>query len=332
MWSLIWGCSGAVLCEGDEVQVVDGECLPITGTLTDTSTDTWTDTGSTDTGSTDTGTGQAGSPGCGQEAHEPAGGVQLAFNAGDDGDGVRGYFLSRPRDYDPDTPHALVFGYAGTDWTGEQIQPYLDLETETDDDVIYVYPDPLWRTFTGWGEYGGWVLGPHAAPADGMGDLVFTEALLDALRQDWCVDDDRVFTTGHSWGGDMAAVVACFLGDRFTASVPVAANQPYWFEPTGGEDFSCTGSAAVWTFFGSADDHFTWQDYPGQFGDAQDAFWREEHGCADTSQTLDYGREGDCVAWDGCHIETRYCLYGPNTGHQVPSYYGEAAMGWFTSF
>jgi pimeloyl-ACP methyl ester carboxylesterase len=93
-----------------------------------------------------------------------------------------------------------------------------------------------------------------------MEDLVFTEAMLDDLEQNYCVDTARVFVTGHSWGGDMAAVVACFLGDRVRAAAPAAANRPYWFEPDSGE-FSCVGSAAVWTFFGVADDHFTWQDY-----------------------------------------------------------------------
>jgi len=156
------------------------------------------------------------------------------------------------------------------------------------------------------------VLGPHAAPADGEEDLVFTGALLDALEASYCVDTERIFATGHSWGGDMAAVVACFLGERITAAAPVAANRPYWFEPQTGE-FSCEGEAAVWTFFGVADDHFTWQAYPGEFGDEQDAFWQEAHGCASEGATaLDYGL--------------------PASGHQTPSYFSEAAMAWFTGF
>jgi len=326
LWWLL-ACGGEVVCEGDDVQVLDGACVPVDTLATPDDTDTDSDT-DTDT-DTDSGPSSAG---CGQAAPEAAGGVQLTLDAGTDGDGLRSYYLSRPADYDPDRAYGVVLGYAGTDWVGEQIQPYLDLE-QHGGDLIYVYPDPLWRQFTGWGTYGGWVLGPHAAPADGLGDLVFTEVLLDQLAQDWCIDPDRVFVTGHSWGGDMAAVVACFLGDRVTASVPVAANEPYWFEPTGGADFSCEGDAAVWTFFGSADDHFTWQDYPGEFGDAQDAFWRDAHGCTDSSTDLDdVGRPGDCVSADGCSVETRYCLYGPQTGHQVPGYFSEAAMDWWAGF
>ena len=54
----------------------------------------------------------------------------------------------------------------------------------------------------------------------------------------------------------------------------MAANRPYWFETSPGTFIpSCEGSTAVWTMFGIADDHFTWQDYPGQFGDECRDFW-----------------------------------------------------------
>ena len=97
------------------------------------------------------------------------------------------------------------------------------------EDIIYVYPDPL-EGFEGWGTWG-WLLGPHARPADGQQDLSFMGSLLDRLEASYCIDRERIFVTGHSWGGDMAAVVGCFMGDRIRAAVPAAANRPYWFEP-----------------------------------------------------------------------------------------------------
>ena len=297
------------------------------GSLAESDADTDTDA-DTDA-DTDTDTDSDVSTGCGQATDLAAGGVQQGLDAGSAGDGERGYWLSLPEGYDPDTPHAVVVGYAGTDWVGYQIQPYLDLERRATEDTIFVYPDPLWRSFDGWGTYGGWVLGPHAYPADGMGDLVFTEALLDELEASFCVDPDRVFVTGHSWGGDMAAVATCFLGDRVTAGAPVAANSPYWFDAGG---FSCEGEAAVWTFFGIDDDHFTWQGYPGEFGDQQNDFWLDEHGCGGASEDLGLDGSGTCLEYTDCATETRYCLYGPSSGHQVPSYFAPATMEWFESF
>lgn len=290
----------------------------------------------TETGATSGETGGVvGSAGCGKPADQPVGGVQLEIDAGPEGDGLRSYYLELPAGYDPQVPHRLVVGYAGTNWTGEMIQPYLDLEGVAGDGVpeIFVYPDPLWRDFEGWGNLGGWVLGPHAAPAHGDGDLVFTERLIDHLGESYCIDESKVFATGHSWGGDMAMVAACFLGERFAAAVPVAANRPYWFESGPDALVDCPGDAAVWTFFGVADDHFTSQDYPGQYGDECRDFWVGEHACAgvDAAEDLGLGGPGECVQYQGCASETRYCLYAAEFGHQVPDYYSEATMQWFRS-
>lgn len=274
------------------------------------------------------------SPGCGKVAAHAAGGVQVTIDAGPTGDGQRSFFLSRPANYDPSIPHKLIVGYPGTNWVGQQIQPYLDLEAEAKDDEIFVYLDPLWHDFTDWGNLGGWLLGPYADPANGDQDLVFTGAVLDYMAESYCIDTTRVFATGHSWGGDMAQVVSCFMGDRFRASVPVAANRPYWFESSPGEFISCKGETAVWTMFGAGDDHFTWQDYPGQFGDECRDFWLDARGCAgvDEATDLGIGAPGECLVYDGCSSPVRYCLYGPAAGHQRPDYYPAATMEFFRSF
>ena len=270
------------------------------------------------------------SAGCDLQAPEALGGVQLSLDAGGDAGGVRGYYLTVPEDYDPSVPHALVVGYAGTNWLGEQIRPYLGLETTSNSQgVIFAYPDLQWHDFEGWGNLGGWILGPHATPADGMQDLLFTERLLDHIQASWCIDTDRIWTTGHSWGGDMAHVAACFLGDRFEAAVPIAANRPYWFEPAGDEPFSCTGTARIWTLFGADDEHFSWQEWPGQFGEQTHAFWFEEHTC-ETSEALTVpGASSPCEQGVGCETETRYCLYDASFGHQAPEWFAEQAMAWF---
>lgn len=273
------------------------------------------------------------SAGCGKPPLHMAGGVQVEIDAGPAGDGMRGFFLSLPANYDPTQAHRLILGYPGTNWVGEQIQPYLGLEEGAQGDEIFVYPDPLWRDFPDWGNLGGWVLGPNAYPADGDQDLVFTGAILDYMAAEYCIDTDRVFATGHSWGGDMAMVVSCFLGDRFRASVPVAANRPYWFEEDGGWS-KCSGDTAVWTMFGAGDDHFTWQDYDGQFGDECRDFWVAERGCAGVDQAVDLGLGAsmECVEYAGCAQPTRYCLYDAQFGHQRPDYFPAASMAFFRSF
>ena len=326
-------CDGAADCSAGPADGTDGTTTT-DGTDGSDATDGADGTDSADgtdgTGGTDGTEPTPTSSGCGLAPRDSAGGVQITLELGAEAGGSRGYWLSLPRDYDPSRAYGLVLGFPGTNWVGRQIQPYLSLENEAGaGDFIFAYPDPLWRDFPVWGTYGGWTLGPHAYPADGNEDLVFTEAVLDDIEASYCIDTSAIFATGHSWGGDMAQVVGCFLGDRIDATVPVAANRPYWFE-TGGGWTSCTGDAAAWTFFGQADSHFTMQSYPGEYGDECRDFWVDTRGCDDADPfALAWGADGECVAYAGCSSDVRYCLYEASAAHGAPSYYSAAAMDWF---
>ncbi len=296
------------------------------------------DGGSVDGGSSDTSDGSTtGAPpslGCGMPPLDAEGGVNVMIDAGPDGDGMRRFYLSLPAGYDPQTPHTLIVGYPGTNWVGEMIAPYLQLESGVvapRSDEIFVYPDPLWRDFEGWGNLGGWLLGPYATPADGEQDLVFTEAILQYMEDHYCIDSERIFATGHSWGGDMAQVVGCFMSDRFAATVPVAANRPYWFED-GATVIDCPGDTAVWTMFGQNDTHFG-SVTPGL--ECRD-FWVDDRGCTGMEDAVGLGlgdADDECVEFTGCSAVTRFCLYGAQYGHQIPdAYFAQATMEFFRSF
>lgn len=272
------------------------------------------------------------SVGCGEREPYRRGGewirdFQLAEAAG----GLRSFYVTVPPTYNPLRPARLIIGYPGTDWLGGRVRDYLDLEGGRADE-IFVYPDPLWRDFGDWGERGGWQLGPNGFNATGDEDLQFTAALLDHLQDTYCIDLDRVFVTGHSWGGDMAHVVSCFLGDRVRASAPAAANDPYWFRTANGP-IACAGQTAVWSFFGIADDHFNLAE-PGAYGNNARDFWLENSNCTgvEAAAPLDFGPQEQCFDYLGCDVPTRYCLYGPTTRHQIPPYFSAAIMDFFRSF
>ncbi|MDP6942768.1 MAG: hypothetical protein QF464_01350, partial [Myxococcota bacterium] len=142
----------------------------------------------------------AASPGCGLMRSHASGGVQVVDTFSAAAGGERSFFLSVPESYDATTPQRLIVGYGGTNWTGQDIAPYLGLETTAvQAGEIYVYPDVQWHDFEGWGTLGGWLLGPHATPAHGMADIAFTRELIDRLGEQYCIDQDRVFAAGHSW-------------------------------------------------------------------------------------------------------------------------------------
>ncbi|HGW4869702.1 TPA: PHB depolymerase family esterase [Pseudomonas aeruginosa] len=263
--------------------------------------------------------------------------------------GERGFYISLPPNYSASNRYKLLMVFPGTDTTGHGMQEIIGEEwmqseglEQSMPDTIVVYPDPKSRYFPGWkSQHLGWQLGPYAGDAAGTEDLAFTAQLLDWLELNYSVDKQKVFATGHSWGGDMTAVVGCFLGDRFTAIAPVAANRPYWFE-TNGAPLRCKGNAAVWTFFGLDDEHFAKsQNQPGEFGREQDEFWIKKANCSDNKLSVPGISSDITYEHVGCSHDVRLTLYkvsperaaitSKDAGHQPPDYFPRAVSNWFLS-
>jgi polyhydroxybutyrate depolymerase len=55
-------------------------------------------------------------------------------------------------------------------------------------------------------------------------DVRFTSDLLDVLEDRWCIDPRRVYATGVSSGGELAARLGCQLSARIAAIAPVAGS------------------------------------------------------------------------------------------------------------
>lgn len=272
---------------------------------------------------------------------------QIEYIFSQEAGGKRSFFLTLPDDYSKENKYKLVIIFSGTNATGKNMKDYVGsgwngvvgLESNMPN-TIFVYPDPKWRYFPEWGKtYGGWLLGLFAGPAEGMEDIYFVSELLDWVQNNYSVDRDRIFVTGHSWGGDMAAVVGCFLGDRFTAVVPVAANRPYWFDDPS-INTSCKGSPAIWTFFGKDDDYFKeHESYSGDFGIQQNEFWTKRFACDPNSEVLEIEPIGESVEFKNCQTIVRLTLYSPDfsggdflPGHQPPDFFLSEVPKWFNSF
>ena len=62
-----------------------------------------------------------------------------------------------------------------------------------------------------------------SAPAGEGDDVVFMTDLLLKIRNEFCVDNHRIFATGMSNGGVMTALLACRASDQFASFAAVAA-------------------------------------------------------------------------------------------------------------
>jgi polyhydroxybutyrate depolymerase len=56
----------------------------------------------------------------------------------------------------------------------------------------------------------------------GADDVAFVGTLLDTIGDEYCVDAERVFSTGMSNGAGMSTTLGCELGDRFAAIAAVS--------------------------------------------------------------------------------------------------------------
>jgi polyhydroxybutyrate depolymerase len=73
------------------------------------------------------------------------------------------------------------------------------------------------------GKKPGW---QHGIGDQGDRDLKFFDAVLANLRQDYHVDDRRIYSTGHSNGGGFTYLLWAARGDQFAAFAPSAAAAP----------------------------------------------------------------------------------------------------------
>jgi len=137
----------------------------------------------------------------------------------------RQYYVSIPAGYNPNVAAALYVGVHGRDYDGIRMRDYLSLERHAQANENFIYPDGLRRDWGGSSAIG-WQNGPMGSIYGGMEDLAFFDDMLAKVRSDYCVDSNRIFVTGQSWGGDFSLVLACYRGNTFRASVGVAANDP----------------------------------------------------------------------------------------------------------
>jgi poly(3-hydroxybutyrate) depolymerase len=143
------------------------------------------------------------SAGCGQQRTLLNGTIQVPS-----ADGARSYILRAPDDYHSERAYRLVLAYH---WSGGNANdvangggiggPYYGLWDQAQGSTIFVAPEGIDQ---GWSN------------PDGR-DVDFTDAIVEQVANDLCVDTDRIFATGFSFGGAMSYALACARADVFRA-------------------------------------------------------------------------------------------------------------------
>ncbi|MCI9888471.1 poly(3-hydroxybutyrate) depolymerase [Micrococcales bacterium 31B] len=191
------------------------------------------------------------------------------------------------------TGHAapVVLAFHGRGSTGTELRDYSGL---TRLPAITVFPEGVVVD-----DKQGWQGASYAAP--GVDDVAFTDALLDTLEAQYCVNTQRVFATGKSNGGGFVALLACQRSDRIAAFAPVAGA---FYEGTAE---GCAGApgAPVLELHGTADATMLYEGgdkASGRYPSVPEWLdgWAERNGCkASTTRPLTF--DTTRTTWRGCH-------------------------------
>jgi len=128
---------------------------------------------------------------------------------------MRTYEVHVPPGYDH-APTPVVFNFHGFTSNASDQAGYSEMIPKSDAaGFIAVHPQGLNNSWNA-----GDCCGQSAT--DGVDDVGFVGAMIDALAADLCVDEARVFATGLSNGGFLSYRLACELSDRIAAIAPVA--------------------------------------------------------------------------------------------------------------
>jgi polyhydroxybutyrate depolymerase len=215
------------------------------------------------------------SAGCGSTQYSPGTTVDQIETAA----GERAYRLHVPAGYNPRRATPLVLNFHGYAQDAEQQEAYSGLVPLSDaKGFILVTPE-------GSGDPKGWdIVGLYAE--DGVDDVQFVADLVSHLSDVLCLNENRIFATGHSNGAEMASQVACDIPGLLAAEGPVAG--PVYQ--------GCNGPGVPMIAFQGTD------DWNVPYSDTADAVqqWAVHNSCTGMLAPTPTSDHVSTEVWSGC--------------------------------
>jgi poly(3-hydroxybutyrate) depolymerase len=168
--------------------------------------------------------------------------------------------------------------------------------------------------------------------ADGA-DLPFFDNMLNNLSAAYCVDHNKIFVAGFSWGGDFVVLLACRRGDVIRA---VEANST---------DDEFKDARNYQTYQGlpcAAHKHPAVRFEHAQNGDSSypppnfattSQLFRFLNGCSAATQAITSSTAGTtCAVFSACASGYAECIFDKRLGHSLPPNWAEDTWKFFASF
>lgn len=217
----------------------------------------------------------------------------------------REYVVDIPSNYNMNNPYRLVFGWHWRGGSANDVvgQGYYGLKSLSNGSAIFVAPDRAPGT-DGWTNTNG-------------RDMDFLRAMLDELKGSLCIDEERIFSAGWSYGGMMSFAVGREMADTFRAIAP--ASGALW------TPYSDSGwPMAAWISHGTSD-NVVGHDAGVE---ARDLFVAA-NSCSNNTVPI---QPSPCVEYQNCASGYPVVWCSFNGGHSTPSFYSSAVWNFFNRF
>jgi polyhydroxybutyrate depolymerase len=233
---------------------------------------------------------------------------------------MREYILAVPNNYDQNEPYRLIFGWHPWGGSAQQIaqQGYFGLSNVINGQAILVAPEgqDFQDNGLGWGNTNG-------------EDVAFFHAMVDRFSAGLCIDQNRMFSTGFSFGAMFSFTLACTEMSMMRAIAPMAGNAT-----TSGRCESSTRSVAVLSFIGVDDSLLSGHRQAVQI-------FADRNTC--TEQTMPMSpswcdgvnanfQPCSCVEYQGCKVGYPVIECEYKAGHQFAPSAGQTLWNFFSQF
>ncbi len=246
----------------------------------------------------------------------------------------RRYILNVPTNYDNSKPYKLIIAFHQLNGNDKQMYAngYYHLLNLSNNTTIFVAPNGQQNNSpcsgTGNGEGGcGW-------PNPSNSDIALADAVVAQIETNFCVDTNRIFATGWSYGGSMSYKTACERplsggGNGFVRAIAVYSGAQL--------SGNCTPSKPV-AFFASHGTHDSVLNYSSGVGLAQN--FATANGCNWMTPTAVNSGQHMCTDEMGCMTgyPERFCSFNgdhtpdPDNGQSGNSWVYQEVWNFFSQF
>ncbi|VUC29233.1 unnamed protein product [Clonostachys rosea] len=117
----------------------------------------------------------------------------------DSSGGTRTYRIFLPKGYKVNSPQPLIIAYHGSGKTPEDMEELTKFSDESiNSKMVAVFPAGVGKHWQG----------PSYAE-EGVSDKIFTTDLVNRIKNNYCIDESRVYAAGQSNGGGFVNTLAC---------------------------------------------------------------------------------------------------------------------------